>query len=316
MFSPKIFALVPSYNHAPFIERCLRSIFRQTLPPAKLLVIDDGSSDDSIQIIERTLADCPFPAQLIARGNQGLCRTLNEGFRHSAGYEYFAYLGSDDIWLPHFLERRAAQLQANPQAVMAYGNAFLIDETDRVTDSSADWDGYKFNDDRKMLLTGTAPVSSSVFYPRAALEKVRWNEDSRLEDFELYLKLSTFGEFVFDPEVHAAWRQHGYNTSGDITLMLREVLDALERNAAILHLDAAQIKHIERNINFRYAEIFVRGGSKKAAWQLALKNWRGAENPALALRVFSRLLLPNAILRFRRKLWQRQTAERFGTLES
>ncbi len=315
MFSPKVFVLVPSYNHAPFIERCLRSIFKQTLPPAELLVIDDGSRDDSVKIIEQALKDSPFPARLVARENQGLCRTLNEGFRHSAGYEFFAYLGSDDIWLPHFLERRAAQMQANPAAVMAYGNAFLIDEADRVTDNSADWDAYKFNDDRKMLLTGTAPVSSSVFYSRSALEKVRWNEDSRLEDFELYLKLSTIGEFVFDQEVHAAWRQHGYNTSGDILLMRREVLDALQRNAAILRLDAAQLKHIEQNINFRYAEIFVRRGSKKLAWQLALKNWRGAENPALALRILSRLLLPQPILRFRNKLWQQRTAERFGTLE-
>ncbi len=85
MSSPKVFVLVPSYNHAPFVERCLRSIFRQTLPPAKLLVIDDGSGDDSVKIIERMLADCPFPAQLIARENLGLCRTLNEGFRLQRG---------------------------------------------------------------------------------------------------------------------------------------------------------------------------------------------------------------------------------------
>jgi len=315
MFSPKVFVLVPSYNHAPFIERCLRSIFRQTLPPAKLLVIDDGSRDDSVKIIERILADCPFPAQLIARKNLGLCRTLNEGFVRSAECEYFAYLGSDDIWLPGFLERRVGQMQDHPQAVMAYGNAFLIDDDDRVMETSADWDAYKFNDDRKMLLYGIAPVSSSVFYRRAALEKVRWNEDSRLEDYELYLKLSTIGEFIFDPEVQAAWRQHGYNTSSDMALMLREVLEALRRNAAILRLDAAQIKRIEQNVGFRYAEVFVRRGLKKEAWQLALKNWRGAKKPAAVLRVLSRLLLPNTVLKFRRRLWHQQTAERFGRLE-
>ncbi len=315
MSSPKVFVLVPSYNHAPFVERCLRSIFRQTLPPAKMLVIDDGSRDDSVKIIKRTLADCPFPAQLLARENLGLCRTLNEGFSHSAGYEYFAYLGSDDVWLPRFLERRARQMQSNPHAVMAYGNAFLIDETDRVTDTSADWTAYKLGDDRKMLLSGIAPVSSSVFYRRSALEKVRWNEDARLEDYELYLKLSVTGEFVFDPEVHAAWRQHGYNTSGDILLMLREVLEALRRNAAILRLDAAQMKRVEQNVNFRYAEDVARRGLKKEAWQLALENWRGAEKPAVALGVLSRLLLPHAVLRFRRRLWQQRTAERFGRLE-
>lgn len=280
-----------------------------------MLVIDDGSRDDSVKIIERVLADCPFPAQFVARENQGLCRTLNEGFARSEGCEYFAYLGSDDVWLPHFTERRVRLMQANPRAAMAYGNAFLIDETDRVTDTSADWAAYKFGDDRKMLLNGIAPVSSTVFYRRAALEKTRWNEDARLEDFELYLKLSVIGEFVFDREVHAAWRQHGYNTSGDVLLMLREVLDALRRNAKVLRLDAAQMKRVEANVNFRYAEDIARRGLKKEAWQLALENWRGAEKPAQAWRVFSRLLLPHSVLRFRRRLWQRRNAERFGTLE-
>jgi alpha-1,3-rhamnosyltransferase len=100
----EVFAFVPSYNHAPFIEKCLTSIIGQTLQPAKLLVIDDGSKDDSPRIIERILNDCPFDAELIVRENRGLCRTLNEGFARSAG-KYFAYVGSDDYWLPEFLPR-------------------------------------------------------------------------------------------------------------------------------------------------------------------------------------------------------------------
>jgi alpha-1,3-rhamnosyltransferase len=73
--STEIFAFVPSYNHAPFVEKCLRSIFKQTLAPKKLLVIDDGSRDDSPKIIERVLKDCPFDADLIARENRGLSAT-------------------------------------------------------------------------------------------------------------------------------------------------------------------------------------------------------------------------------------------------
>ncbi|HLM59831.1 MAG TPA: glycosyltransferase family A protein, partial [Pyrinomonadaceae bacterium] len=70
--------LVPSYNHAPFIERTLRSIFKQTLAPKKLIVIDDGSKDESAAIIERVLEDCPFSAEFIRRENRGLSVTLNE----------------------------------------------------------------------------------------------------------------------------------------------------------------------------------------------------------------------------------------------
>ncbi len=99
---PRISVVVPSYNHAPFIETTLLSIFNQTLPPTELLVIDDGSADGSPGIIERVLKECPLPCELIARANHGLCATLNEALSRTRG-EYFAYLGSDDLWLPDFL---------------------------------------------------------------------------------------------------------------------------------------------------------------------------------------------------------------------
>ena len=53
--------VVPSYNHARFVERTLRSVFAQTHAPSELLVIDDGSADDSPRVVERVLRDCPFP---------------------------------------------------------------------------------------------------------------------------------------------------------------------------------------------------------------------------------------------------------------
>ena len=107
---------MPSYNHAPFVAAALRSVFAQTLAPARLLVIDDGSRDGSPGIIEDALKDCPFPCELIARGNRGLCATLNEGLAKTDG-AFFAYLGSDDLWLPGFLEARVRALEERPRAL-------------------------------------------------------------------------------------------------------------------------------------------------------------------------------------------------------
>lgn len=314
MSAPEVFVLVPSYNHAPFIERCLRSIFKQTAQPAKLLVIDDGSRDDSAQVIEKVLTDCPFPAEFVRRENLGLCRTLNEGFARSAG-KYFAYLGSDDIWLPDFLRRRIELMERQPDAAMCFGHAFLIDENDRILESSADWNVYRAGNDRRMLLQGIAPVSSTVLYRRSALAKTGWNEEARLEDYELYLKLSAIGEFAFDEEIHAAWRQHGYNTSGDMPLMLREVYEALGRNREVLRLGDDELKQIEREIGFRYAEDFVRRGRRREAWALARENWRGAASAQKAAGVFLRLLAPPGVFRLRKKTLQREAARRYGKIE-
>src|SRR5579883_817500 len=144
--APRVAVVVPSYNHAPYLERCLRSIFAQTFPPAELVVIDDGSRDDSPAVAARVLADCPFPAELIVRPNRGLCATLNEGLARTRG-ELFAYLGSDDYWHP----------------------------------------------------------IPTVTYRRAALERERWDERCRLEDYDLYLRLARLGPFAFIERPLAYW---------------------------------------------------------------------------------------------------------------
>src|SRR5215813_938536 len=188
------FVAVPSHNHARFIQRCLRSILNQSLEPLELLVIDDGSTDDSAKLIEETLLDCSFPCELVVRPNRGLSATLNDALERSRG-DYFAYLGSDDLWLTPFLEARVAALEKRPGAVLAYGNAFSIDSLDRVIDCTTDWAAYVDGDAREMLMTTLAPLSSTVVYRRQAVERYGWNEKSKLEDYELYLRLSGDGNF-------------------------------------------------------------------------------------------------------------------------
>src|SRR4030095_12257363 len=173
--------VVPSFNHARFIGATLRSIMQQTLWPAKLLVIDDGSSDDSPAIIGRMLNECPFSCEFIVRDNRGLCATLNEGFEKTRG-DYFAYLGSDDLWLPNFLKARVQLLESRPDAVLAYGHTYFVDEENRVVDCTADWASYADGDVREMLLATTAPMSPTVLYRREALEHERWQDKSRLEE--------------------------------------------------------------------------------------------------------------------------------------
>jgi alpha-1,3-rhamnosyltransferase len=304
----EVFAFVPSYNHAPFIEKCLNSIIGQTLPPAKLLVIDDGSRDDSPKIIERILKDCPFDAELVVRENRGLCRTLNEGFARSAG-KYFAYVGSDDYWLPGFFAERVKLMDARENAVLAFGHALLIDGEGKIFDSTANytdsWANYRDGDARPMLLKGHAPISSTIFYRRAALENVRWNEASRLEDYEMYLKLMNLGDFAFDPQVLSVWRHHSYNTSGNLQMMMNEVVDAQIRNFDDLGIDRQELEKIQRNTRFRYAREFLQSGDKRQALNVALENWRGASSKAELAKFALRMFVPMSVVNWRRR--QRKT---------
>lgn len=312
--SPEVFAVVPSYNHAKFVEKCLRSIIRQTLPPKKLLVIDDGSTDDSPKIIERVLKDCPFDAELTVRENRGLCATLNQAFEFSSG-KYFAYLGSDDIWLSGFLENRVELLEHREKAVLAFGHAFLIDDDDRILDSTRDWSEYSEEKFLQNLLEGHLPVTSGVVFRRSALEGLSWNEEAALEDYELYLKLIPKGEVVMDSLVLAAWRQHSHNVSSDYGKMLSEWCAAQNRAAKEIGIGDSELGAIQTRLKLMSAIVFLRRGQKAEAWKMIRENWRGAESFSEAAGVLGRFLLPTTLHKVLQERRRRARMKHYGSLE-
>ena len=310
----RVFVMVPSYNHAQFIEKCLRSVMAQTVPPIKLLVIDDGSQDDSPQTIERVLQDCAFPCELIVRPNRGLAATLNEGLERSCG-EYFAYLGSDDVWLSSFLESRVITLSARLAANLAYGNAYSIDEAGRVIDSTTEWATYVDGDSRRMLMTTLAPLSPTVMYRRGSLERHGWNEEARLEDYELYLRLSGEGEFAFDPRVLSAWRVHGRNASLDLDMMMNEKLAAQNRVGGELGFTQSDLSRFQSLARFRTAQEYMRRGDKRLALRLTLGNLRGIRSLPEAARMAAGLLAPERLLQWRASRRRAKAMQRYGSVK-
>jgi alpha-1,3-rhamnosyltransferase len=308
----RVSVVVPSYNHAPFVGAALRSVFAQTRPPAQLLVIDDGSRDDSPHVIEDVLKDCPFPCELIARENRGLCATLNEGLAKTEG-RYFAYLGSDDLWLSGFLAARVALLEARARAVLAYGHAYLVDAQGEVVDCTLDWASYTDGDARAMLLEETyAPMSPTVLHRRECVERHGWNERARLEDYELYLRLSADGEFAFDPRVLSAWRRHETNTSGDFVWMIEARLEAQRAAAPHLGLTTTQLERYQRALNFAGAEDLLRLGDKRAAFRYLRRGLGGALDAAALARVALRFLTPYSLVQRRKRLKQASAASRYA----
>ena len=310
----RVSVVVPSHNHAQFIAMTLRSIMKQTFAPAELTVIDDGSTDDSPGIIEQSLKECSFPCEMIIRSNRGLCLTLNEGLARTQG-DYFAYLGSDDVWLPNFLKERVRLLQSRTGAVLGYGHAYLVDEQSRIVDCTADWANYADGDVRAMLLKTVAPMSPTVLYRRAALEKESWNEQAKLEDYDLYLRLSTIGEFAFDPQVLSAWRLHDKNTSLDQMLMLKEHLAAQRALAPTLGLSDQELEKLQTRTRFSRAEDFIRVGDKRTAIRLLSANLSGVRSPRSLARMLMRLGLPMTLMRKRNAAKRKRTSERLGSIE-
>lgn len=315
MINDKCSVLVPSYNHAPFVERTLRSIFAQTHAPKKLLVIDDGSKDESVKIITQILRECPFENDFIARENRGLCATLNEGFEKTDG-EFFAYLGSDDIWLPDFLEKQIKLLTERKNAALAFGHAFLIDENDQIIDRTDNWTDFSDGDALPFLLHGEIFSSPTVVYRRTALEKHKWNENSRLEDYELYLKLAAENEFARNEEVLSAWRQHGANTSDNTPLMLEEMIRAQNLLSDKINISRAQLDKIQTEVKFNSVANHIRQGHRREAAWLFLQNLSGAKSPAQIAKMLFRLSIPQTFFQWNRTRKRREAIAKYGKLKT
>lgn len=119
--------VLPNYNHAHYLKRCLNAIFAQTQNVDELIIIDDGSTDDSIAIIKEMIAGKPCARLISLKENQGVIACLNMGLSQATG-EFIAFVAADDILRPEFVESLAAWLVKYPKVAFACARAELRDD--------------------------------------------------------------------------------------------------------------------------------------------------------------------------------------------
>jgi len=112
---PGISVVCPTYNSAAFIIGAIQSVVDQSLPPAEFIVSDDGSTDDTLDKVERFLVDCKanFPTRILRNPHRGVAATRNAGIL-AASQEWLAFLDSDDLWLPEKLLKVSEIIQKYP----------------------------------------------------------------------------------------------------------------------------------------------------------------------------------------------------------
>ncbi len=116
--------VMPVYNRAAFLPTALQSIRDQQYEDWELIVVDDGSTDDTHEHLASLMANCPCPVRYIYQENQGPAAARNRGVDAAAG-EYIAFFDSDDIWLSHHLSRCVAALEAQPDADWVFSSAYV-----------------------------------------------------------------------------------------------------------------------------------------------------------------------------------------------
>jgi len=129
---PAVSIILPTYNRASFLPEALSSIRAQTWEDWELIVVDDGSSDGTAEVVRERTAGWSQPVRYVYQENQGVAGARNTGLDLATG-RYIAFYDSDDLWLPHHLRRCVEALDAHPQVDWVFGACRIIElESGRV----------------------------------------------------------------------------------------------------------------------------------------------------------------------------------------
>ncbi len=213
---PTVSVIMPSYNHSRFIEEAIRSVLNQTFDDFELIIIDDGSSDNSQEIIQKFAEIDPRIKPIFHKKNMGIARTVNDGIDAARG-EFISLTASDDVWAPNKLEVQLEILARNEDLVVwsegkiidANGNPTGQTFTERHNALNRKKSGRIFEE----LLKGNFIFGSSMILKRKNLGEIRFDESlTYLNDYKFAVDLAYNYEFYFIPEPLAMYRIHGGNS--------------------------------------------------------------------------------------------------------
>jgi glycosyltransferase involved in cell wall biosynthesis len=228
---------IPCYQHGRFLRDCVESVLQQGIKDTRVVIIDNASTDDSVDIARQLASEDPRVALVAHASNLGPHASFNEGVGWAAA-DYFMVLCADDLLAPGSLARAIAIMEQVPELSFAYGTDVHWGTGPRPStpsDSQTDWQissGSDFitrccrNPERYiaagMVLVRTAAQKATGYYRP---------ELPHTDDFEVLLRLALQGPVAFTRAVQGIKRMHGANQTDDI---LRDrPRDLAERLSAI-----------------------------------------------------------------------------------
>ena len=213
--SELISVILPVYNQAEYLASALDSVLHQDYSPFELIVVNDGSTDGTADILEEYHRRHDF--RLIHQENRGLPRALNRGFAEAQG-TYLTWTSSDNIARPHMLSTLAAALDRHPDVGLVYADWDVIDASGQVTArvQSIEYDRYT------LFLNNY--VNACFLYRRVCLDTVGDYDDSLRggEDWDYWLRISRYYRLLHVPESLYLYREHSQSLTANAEALVAE----------------------------------------------------------------------------------------------
>jgi len=286
---PLVTVIIASYNHGPYIEQSIQSVLDQTYPNIELLVIDDGSPDDSVERIQRLQAVHGFDFRV--QQNQGLTNTLNGAIARAKG-SLIVPFGSDDIMMPDRIAVQVAYMDGKPEVGICAGNIELIDANGNLFPEKRqrrDVPFRRLDFDDMFLERKPYPPAPTLMIRREALDKVGGFDPSiRLEDLYIELKITHAGYFIDRLNgVMARYRKHATNSYKNHRFMIDSILRIYAQFSDHPLYDEVRYKFL--NSMFLKTANRNRALARELLAQIPFKRWTGKTWRGLGRRYFSPL---------------------------
>ena len=308
--------VIPAFNVAPWLRQTVNSVLAQTHQPAEVIIVDDGSSDETPEVAKSFGSSVTY----IRQANAGVGAARNTGFRHSSG-NYIAFVDADDLWLPDKLERQIDLLDSNPHLGWVYCDAFVVDSTDtKVLDRIGRTAELPEGDIVRDLLLRNFIACPTPVIRRALFEKLGgFNEDRAITvaaDWDMWLRLAVAADVGCVRAVLARVRSHPQSMTGTMNLesTYKGKVQVIDQIVAIRPHELARLRgRAVANVRVGMGEWMIRRGEREEARKMfasALKSHLGWRAAWLLFGTFLPKRHLDWALRFRRQLVQSGVAVR------
>lgn len=315
---PLMSICVLSYNNARYLPETLDSALKQTYPNVEVIVVDDGSKDDSLAIARDYEAKYSPRVKVYTHPNhvnRGISQTINLATNSSTG-DYWSVLGSDDILYPDKIEKQIAFLEAHPELGFVYCYVDCIDSEGKEIPGRFGRDVTSEPEPLKTMLTENYIPAMSIVARREAVSRVGDHDpDLVYSDWDFWVRLMSLYKGGFINEALSKYRVHGDNVSigtpratqmshiRDLYFKLLRHVDNGLLDESYREIIEGQIKDLPRRqaswLLIDYYD-FLADGRRKDAFRALKDAWRSSPTVVLSPRRFASLL-KQAILSLRQR---------------
>jgi glycosyltransferase involved in cell wall biosynthesis len=290
--SPKVSIVTPTYNRAGFIGEAVESVLAQTMPDWELLIVDDGSTDMTREVLAPYQADPRI--HYLYQPNQGQSIARNNALEKARG-NYVGFLDSDDLWCADKLERQLELFESHPDVNIVHGDESMIDDQGQEI-SRENMQRYSGQITLHLLADNSVSITTALVR-RVCFDEMGGFQASHgvADDYDLWLRFSARYRFHYEPGIVAAYRVMPDQISSDkrrrFAANEKIIKDFLDQYGSAL--SPQEKRWGLARFYCRSARYFASIGERRKATREVLKALRNAPFDSVVWRAIYRVLVPH-----------------------